>query len=138
VLLNDLGNTWSDVSSLSSLGSLTMGPENKTSTTPPAPPPSPSGSENKCPSDHRDGHLREAPTILEAQKALSDLKEFLQGASDQPQMLCRFVEHQVRGMIDLLSLYSECWSLSYGHWGASSIQASIAIRCLSAYCAQVL
>jgi hypothetical protein len=95
-------------------------------------------------SDHRDGQLREAPTIFKAEQALSDLKIFQCGPERKkrgiyrPLELCKFVEHQVRSMIALLSLYTCSHSLTCGQWGASSFQASVSIGCSSMYCAWVL
>lgn len=146
-LLDDLEFS-SDSDGISIFGSRTgCASETSFSSEPPhplprAPPPSPVDPESK---PLRDGNAQMAPPIPIAAKVLEDLKTLLKGTKigksrdyRRPEV-SHYVEHRLHGMIALLSVYVNSNLRSkYGHWAASSLNAAMAIRRPSAYCARVL
>ncbi|KAE9386279.1 hypothetical protein BT96DRAFT_1086592 [Gymnopus androsaceus JB14] len=78
-----------------------------------------------------DGRLREVPSILLATKAAEDLEGYKDPRFDP------FVCHCLEGMKILLKLYTDPCSLTYGKWGASSLQAVVALN-RGTYCARTL
>ena len=80
----------------------------------------------------RDGKIREAPTIIEAMKALADLQKKLNpprktGNGHLDPKINPFVRTRMEGMRCLLNFFTNPRSTTHAHWGASSLQASIAL-----------
>ncbi|KAJ7658886.1 hypothetical protein B0H17DRAFT_1213092 [Mycena rosella] len=90
------------------------------------------------------GRLREAPTIAAATAAVKDLAAALRGVSRGASKGYKdpkhdpFVRHRLEGMRTFLNLYIDTRSKTYGHWGASALQASIGLgrgrHCMRTLC----
>ncbi|KAJ7633972.1 hypothetical protein B0H17DRAFT_1149833 [Mycena rosella] len=90
------------------------------------------------------GRLREAPTIAAATAAVKDLAAALRGESRGASKGYKdpkhdpFVRHRLEGMCTFLNLYIDMRSKTYGHWGASALQASIGLgrgrHCMRTLC----
>ena len=79
-----------------------------------------------------DGKIREAPTIIEAMEALADLQKQLNpprktGNGHLDPKINPFVRTRMEGMRCLLNFFTNPRSMTHAHWGASSLQASIAL-----------
>ncbi|KAJ7020449.1 hypothetical protein C8F04DRAFT_1275055 [Mycena alexandri] len=79
------------------------------------------------------GRLREAPTILKAAAAVKDLSAALRGESQgvsggyKDPKHDPFVRIRLEGMRIFLNLYTDARSKTYGHWGASAMQAAVGL-----------
>jgi hypothetical protein len=94
------------------------------------------------PGDIRPGKEREAPQQSDAQKAREDLQKLLKpprktGAEYIDPGLDPFVRSRMEGMLSLLIFYTDPRSQTHKAWGASSLQAAIAMS-RGRYCAQQL
>ncbi|KAJ3575337.1 hypothetical protein NP233_g1146 [Leucocoprinus birnbaumii] len=102
------------------------------------------GSTNYPNAEARDGKLREAPTIIVAEKALKDISELLRGKSRGkcggyiPPDFNPYVKCRLDGMRTLLSLYTTPGSSTYGKWIPSSEQAAITLHRNKNYCGRIL
>ncbi|KAJ6483382.1 hypothetical protein C8R45DRAFT_788071, partial [Mycena sanguinolenta] len=82
----------------------------------------------------RPGHLREAPTISQAAAAAKDLMILLRGekrgensAGYKDPNIDPFVRKRMEGMKIFLNFYTDPRSKTYQHWGASALQAAVAL-----------
>ncbi|KAJ7099117.1 hypothetical protein C8R44DRAFT_888573 [Mycena epipterygia] len=90
------------------------------------------------------GKLREAPTIVNAAAAVKDLTAALRGESRgasqgyKDPKFDAFVRLRLEGMRTFLNLYIDPRSKTHGHWGASAVQASVALgrgrHCMRTLC----
>lgn len=90
------------------------------------------------------GKLREAPTIPSAGAAVKDLTAALRGKSRgvsggyKDPKYDPFVRIRLEGMRIFLNLYTNSQSKTYGHWGASALQAAIGMgrgtHCMRSLC----
>lgn len=91
------------------------------------------------------GKLREAPSLAKAAEAVKDLAAALRGESRGPSskgykdpQIDLFVRHRLEGMRIFLNLYIDPRSTTYGHWGASALQASVGLgrgrHCMRSLC----
>lgn len=92
--------------------------------------------------DLRDGALRAAPTIEAASSALDDLqlrfrKRRPNGKGWIALDMDAFERDRLVGMRTMLHFYVDKLSKTYGHWGASSLQAAVSMG-RGQYCARVL
>lgn len=90
----------------------------------------------------RDGILRQAPTIQEATAARDDLLlKFRKPRTNAPGFvyleLNPFERDRLEGMRTMLNFYVDPKSKTYGHWGASSLQAAVSLQ-RGLYCARTL
>lgn len=104
--------------------------------------PSPSVPRTAPTRDLRNGILRQAPTIEEAQSALAALRlKFHKcrpnGIGWIPLALDPFERDRYEGMRNMLSFYTDKLSKTHGHWAASSLQAAVTM-CRGPYCARIL
>jgi hypothetical protein len=88
------------------------------------------------------GKCREAPSVIQAMKALDDLKVKLcpqceKGAGYKDPDLDPFTQARLEGKQTLLSLYTDMRSATHGQWAASSLQAALSLL-RGRYCAQIL
>ncbi|KAJ8689997.1 hypothetical protein PTI98_012842 [Pleurotus ostreatus] len=80
------------------------------------------------------GFRRQAPAIADALEALKDMRAKLRGVSRgksggyKAPLIDAFTRHRMNGMCSLLSLYTDGRSLTYNNWGASSLQAAVALQ----------
>jgi hypothetical protein len=89
-----------------------------------------------------DGQLCQAPTQLQAAKALQDLRAIIDlprktGAGHKDPKLDPFVRTWIEGMQTMLNFYTNPWLTTYGKWGASACQAAISLD-RGQYCARQL
>ena len=92
--------------------------------------------------DKRDGHLRQAPTQLQAVDALKDLKEILRpprktGGGYKDPKIDPFVRIRMEGMQTMLNFYTNTRSMTFDKWGASACQAAVSLG-RGQYCARQL
>ncbi|KAJ7018838.1 hypothetical protein C8F04DRAFT_1277102 [Mycena alexandri] len=90
------------------------------------------------------GKLREAPTIPKAAAAVKDLTAALRGESRgvsggyKDPKHDPFVRVRLEGMRIFLNLYTDLRSKTYGHWGASALQAAVGLgrgtHCMRSLC----
>jgi hypothetical protein len=90
----------------------------------------------------RDGHLRQAPTQLQAGAALKHLKNVLHpprktGAGYQDPKIDPFARIRMEGMQTMLNFYTNPRSTTFDKWGASACQAAISLG-RGQYCARQL
>jgi hypothetical protein len=88
------------------------------------------------------GKHHEAPSVIQAMKALDDLKVKLhpqheKGAGYKDPDLDPFTQAWLEGMQTLLSLYTDMRSATHGQWAASSLQAALSLL-HGRYCARIL
>ncbi|KAF8903966.1 hypothetical protein CPB85DRAFT_1180931, partial [Mucidula mucida] len=88
------------------------------------------------------GRLCEAPSIETALSALKDLRKKLcphcqKGPGHVNVYFDPFTHYQMLGMQAMLSDYTSSLSATYGHWAASSLQATVFLG-RGVYCARVL
>ena len=97
---------------------------------------------NGPPDNIHPGKEREAPWQEDAQKPRGDLQKLLKpprktGAGYIDPGLDPFVRSRMEGMLSFLVFYTDPQSKTYQAWGASSLQAAIAMS-RGTYCAQQL
>ncbi|KAJ7080900.1 hypothetical protein B0H15DRAFT_748478, partial [Mycena belliarum] len=80
------------------------------------------------------GKLREAPPITQAAEAVKDLTAELRGEPRGPRSkgykdpdFDPFIRPRLEGLRTFLNLYTNPMSKTYGHWGASALQAAVGL-----------
>ncbi|KAK6972244.1 hypothetical protein R3P38DRAFT_2750386, partial [Favolaschia claudopus] len=89
-----------------------------------------------------DGHLRQAPSVADADSALKDIGTVLRpprkkGPGYIDPKLDPFTRSRIEGIRSFLALYASPQSPTYGKWKAASIAAALTMG-RSTYCARVL